>query len=133
MSADILQQESIDLEAYYTLCFGYYQACQYDKAARFFSSLTLLAPQDLRAWKGLAASLQMQDNFQQAAQTWAIASLLDPQDPLIYFHAAECLKSIDDCAGALQALAQAKDCVKHHEKDGLKEKIEILEAAVGNS
>lgn len=134
MIAQLLEQESIDLEAYYMLCFGYYQAGQYDKAVRYFTSLTLLAPQDIRAWKGLAASFQMQQSFQQAAQMWAVASLLDPQDPLIYFHAAECLKSSGDGQGAIEALAQAKDCINLHGKDSnLKEKIEILEALVGNS
>lgn len=121
-------QQTIDKEDLYILAFSAYQSGQFEQAAQYFSSFTFQFPQEVRAWKGLAASSQMLADFPQAIYAWAAAALLDPEDTTLYFHAAECLKSLNRNEEALEALAQAKKCLlSKREHAFLAEKINTLE------
>lgn len=90
--------------------FGYqlYQAGDYVKASDLFTRLVLCSPFENRFWKGLASSRQMHKNYPAALHAWSIYCLLSGEEPTGHFHAAECLLSSGDVAGAREALQAAE-------------------------
>jgi type III secretion system low calcium response chaperone LcrH/SycD len=99
---------SIDIEAFYAQAYAHYQANQTDEAAKIFSILCARQPLEVRFWFGLGASLQGSANHEKALYAWAMAALLDPENPYPHFHAAECSDFLKQNNDASLALMEAK-------------------------
>lgn len=91
----------------YLSAFSLYEKKEYRKSSSVFTRLVLINPFFPAYWKGLAASKQMSSEYEQALQAWALATLLDTEDPMTHLHAAECLSRIDDRKEAQKALDSA--------------------------
>jgi len=102
----------IDVEAYYSKAYAEYQANLTHEAAETFSVLCARKPLESRFWVGLGASLQACTQYEKALYAWAMAAILDPENPFPHFHAAECCDSLNQSTDALKALAEAKKRVK---------------------
>ena len=79
---------------------------------------------DERFWFGRAASLQEDALFSDALSAWAMASLLNTEDPYPHFHAAECYLSLQNRKDALKALHEAE--LRSEQIPLLREKISVL-------
>lgn len=112
-------------EILYGISFGFYEAGQYEKASGFFTQLLLSNPFEVSFWKGLASSQQMAQDYKAALHAWAMVCILDAQDPLSHFHAAENLYQLQEKEDALKALLCAEKLLKK-EDDALKQKIQFL-------
>ncbi len=105
-----LSKESI--EALYFMAYGCYNQGKLEDAANYFRFLTRLDTRTKKHWMGLAASLQMQKQFQKAIQAYEIAAALEPTDPYVHFHAANCLHDLGNVKDALFALECSKRAIK---------------------
>ncbi|MEI8301137.1 MAG: SycD/LcrH family type III secretion system chaperone [Chlamydiota bacterium] len=116
-----------DISLLYSLGVNLYEQGDYTQAKTVFQRLVLAKPHEKKFWMALGASLQMKKHYQEALTSWAMASLIQDEDPTPHFHAAECLLCLEDKTQAKKALQEAK---KRSENDPLLEKkIQALELA----
>jgi type III secretion system low calcium response chaperone LcrH/SycD len=116
-----------DWETVYAAAFGQYETGNYEEAASFFTQLVLSNPYSERYWFGLASCMQMQKKYNESLPAWAMCALLNEKNPLIHFHAAECLLSLNEKEEAIKALNSALKLLTTDESSlELRNKIELL-------
>jgi type III secretion system low calcium response chaperone LcrH/SycD len=96
-----------ELEAVYSLAFGYYRTGKYDDALKLFKFLVLFDHLNAKFWLGLGAVQQVLKDFQGAVASYGYCSFLKLDDPRPQLHAAECFLAMGDkrnAASALEAL-----------------------------
>ena len=96
-----------ELEAVYSLAFGYYRTGKYDDALKLFKFLVLFDHLNAKFWLGLGAVQQVLKDFQGAVASYGYCSLLKLDDPRPQLHAAECFLAMGDkrnAASSLEAL-----------------------------
>jgi len=98
-----------DVHLLYELGFNLYQVGDYKKGEEIFKRLVIACPLEKNHWRGLGSCLQMQQKYEEALVSWSMCTIVDPQNPLPHFHAAECLFSLDQLDDALQALKAAEN------------------------
>lgn len=121
-----------DISLLYSLGYGLYEKGDYKDAKTVFQRLVLARPQEKKYWMGLGAALQMVKDYDEALTSWAMVSLINDEDPLPHFHAAECYLSLKRFDEATKAIASAKERVNHKqfpEHRLIEEKIKSLEQA----
>lgn len=117
-----------DLRTLYSLAYQFYQSKDYDQAKSIFHQLVISKPLKQKYWLGLGACFQLEKNYTEALKAWGMASILEGDDPMPYFHAAECNFALNDPKQGWNALKVSKMLLtnKHEE---LKGKIKQLESA----
>ena len=98
-----------ELEAVYSLAFGYYQTGKYDEAAKLFQFLVLFDHLNAKFWIGMGAVQQVKKDYKGAVASYAYASFLDLENPKPQLHAAECYLAMGDKANASSALAALEE------------------------
>lgn len=93
-----------ELEAVYSLAFGYYQTGKYDEAGKLFQFLVLFDHLNPKFWLGMGAVQQVKKDYKGAITSYAYGSFLDLSNPKPQLHAAECYLALGDKANALSAL-----------------------------
>ena len=96
-----------ELEAVYSLAFGYYQTGKYEEALKLFQFLVLFDHLNAKYWFGLGAAQQANKDFQNAVVSYGYCSFLKLDNPKPQLHAAECFLALGDkksAASALEAL-----------------------------
>ena len=81
-------------------------------------------PLESRFWFALGATLQESKSYSDALHAWAMAALLQKEDPYPHFHAAECCFSLQWSEDAAMALKEAE--VRTPKTHPLKGKISLL-------
>ena len=98
-----------ELEAVYTLAFGYYRTGKYDEALKLFQFLVLFDHLNAKYWMGLGAVQQALKDYQNAVMAYGYCSFLKLDNPKPQLHAAECFLAIGDkrnAASSLEALEE---------------------------
>lgn len=95
---------SEDVLFLYEMAFQLYEVEQYKKSEEVFRRLVIAKPGEPNFWQGLASSLQMQGKYDEALVPWSMFCIVDPENPLPHYYAAECLFSIGQREQALKAL-----------------------------
>ena len=96
-----------ELEAVYSLAFGYYRTGKYEEAHKLFQFLVLFDHLNAKYWMGLGAVQQVMKDFQNAAVSYGYSSFLKLDNPKPQLHAAECFLAMGDkrnAASSLEAL-----------------------------
>ena len=96
-----------ELEAVYSLAFGYYRTGKYDEASKLFQFLVLFDHLNAKFWFGLGAVQQAMKDYQGAVASYGYCSFLNPENPKPQLHAAECFLALGDkrnAASSLEAL-----------------------------
>ena len=93
-----------ELEAVYSLAFGYYQTGKYEEAHKLFQFLVLFDHLNAKYWFGLGATQQALKDFQNAAVSYGYCSFLKLDNPKPQLHAAECFLAMGDKVKAASAL-----------------------------
>ncbi|MBL6080047.1 SycD/LcrH family type III secretion system chaperone [Belnapia sp. T18] len=101
-----------ELEAVYSMGYGFYSAGQHQDAADVFRFLCLHRHTDPRFWLGLAASAQMLGFHAVAVQAYGVCAMLEPEDPQVSVRAAECFIAMGDATSAGTAL-EAAEALSH--------------------
>lgn len=110
MTFSVQEQELLYSQGYRNYADGHY-----DLASCVFSALVQAYPLDEKYWRSLASSKQMEEKYEEALRAWAMTALLNAEDPLPHFHAAECLTCLQQHEEALKALACAEKQVSHQQ------------------
>ena len=105
-----LSKDSI--EALYFTAYGCYNQGKIDDATGYFRLLTQADTRTKKHWMGLAACFQLKKEYKQAIEAYEIAVALEPTDPYVHFHAANCYYSLGNIEDALFALECAKRAIK---------------------
>ena len=96
-----------ELEAVYSLAFGYYRTGKYDEALKLFQFLVLFDHLNAKFWFGLGATQQAIKDYQGAVASYGYCSFLNLENPKPQYRAAECFLAIGDkrnAASSLEAL-----------------------------
>ena len=96
-----------ELEAVYSLAFGYYRTGKYDEAFKLFQFLVLFDHLNAKFWFGLGATQQALKDYESAVASYGYCSFLNLENPKPQFHAAECFLALGDkrnAASSLEAL-----------------------------
>ena len=95
-----------EVEALYALGSNYYFQKNFVKAEEIFSYALPFDFFHFNIVSGLAAARKMQGKYEEALKAYALAGLLDMENPEPSLYAAECFFALDklpECAGALDA------------------------------
>jgi len=96
-----------ELEAVYSLAFGYYRTGKFDEALKLFQFLVLFDHLNAKYWFGQGATQQALKDYQNAAVSYGYCSFLKLDNPKPQLHAAECFLALGDkrnAASSLEAL-----------------------------
>ena len=93
-----------ELEAVYSLGFGYYNTGKFEDAQKLFEFLVLFDHLSTKYWFALGAVQQARKDFQRAIASYGYSSFLDLENPKPQFHAAECYLALGDKANAASAI-----------------------------
>lgn len=96
-----------ELEAVYSLGFGYYTTGKFEEAQKLFEFLVLFDHLSTKYWFALGAVQQARKDYQKAIASYGYSSFLDLENPKPQFHAAECYLALgdkDNAASAIMAL-----------------------------
>jgi type III secretion system low calcium response chaperone LcrH/SycD len=122
---------AVESEVLYSEAFCLYENGKYDEAIKAFTHLAINNMRSFKSWMGLGASYQMVRNYKDALGAYAMAGYLNPTNPYIHFHAAECFFAINDREEGMLALKAAEEAIKDkslHEE--LIEKMSLLKKGV---
>lgn len=97
------------MQHFYEAAYQLYQSGRDKEAADAFFFLCTLHPAVQVYWLGLGMAEQCLNRFEEALSAYAMASLLEPQDPLPYYHSAACYHALQDAANARKSLEMALD------------------------
>lgn len=78
------------LEGIYAQAYQQYNAGNYEKAFKTFEMLAYLNNDDPRFMFGMAACFQGLKKYKQAYNSFLICAMLDKDNPVPYYHAADC-------------------------------------------
>ena len=103
-----------ELEAVYSLAFGYYRTGKYEEALKLFQFLVLFDHLNAKFWMGLGAVQQVLKDYQNAVVSYGYCSFLKLDNPKPQLHAAECFLALGDRENAASAiLALEEYCPKN--------------------
>lgn len=124
--ASYLTLSDEETERFYAYGFAQYRSGNWAEAADIFRLLCTRKPLEPRFWFALGATLQEANSYQEALNAWAMAALLNKEDPYPHFHAAECCLSLRLEQDAAKALAETVLRVGLDPNHPLREKISLL-------
>lgn len=78
------------IEAIYSHGYRLYGAEHYEEAVTIFRTLMLLNPTEKKYLFGMAACFHRLKEYERAVKAYLINAIFDADNPIIYFHAADC-------------------------------------------
>lgn len=88
-----LSKES--LEYMYSYAYNQYNGGKYDEARNTFFMLDFLNPDDIRFKYSIAACCHMKKELYEAIGMYMKCSLIDPSNPVYFWHIADCYKQLN--------------------------------------
>jgi type III secretion system low calcium response chaperone LcrH/SycD len=104
MPKDALGVQESDTEALYAQGYQLYNMGKYKDARSVFGSLMLIDPIDPRFLFGHAACSHMLEEYKVAADMYMHQAIVAPDDPIPYYHAADCYIKLGDLFSASVSL-----------------------------
>lgn len=115
-----------DLALLYSMGHSLYKIGDYAQAQNVFQRLVISKPLERRNWLAYGGALQMNGDYEEALTAWSMAALLDDNDPLPHFHAAECLFSLKQPDEGEKALSEVERRLTDENEGDLRDKIRAL-------
>lgn len=93
----------------YSLGYSLYNAKEYGEASHLFRTLVALEPKQAKYWKGFAACLQMQKQYEMAVVCYLFVQFLEGElkDLHLYVHLADCYFALKNIPEGLACLEKA--------------------------
>ncbi len=104
MPRDALGIQDSDTESLYAQAYQMYNMGKYKEARNVFSSLIMIDSLDPRFLFGFAACAHMMEEYGSAADMYTQQAMISPDDPIPYYHAADCYIKLKDTFSATVAL-----------------------------
>lgn len=118
-----------DMEALYQEGYDHYQQKKFEEAALAFQWLVQFNPYIQKYWLGLGGCFQAQKKYEKAQHCYALAALIEPEDPYPHYYAAICAKALENEEDRQKALDLALERAKNNSlHSSLIEKIRKLRA-----
>lgn len=116
-----------EMEEIYVEAYNYYQDERYQDSLLQFRWLVILNPYSAKYWMGLAANQHLMQHYTQALHSYAMAALLDCENPYPHYHAFECYLALQNKEDAEKALLLAHQRTQNREQwESLKKEFEEL-------
>ena len=109
MPKDIFDVNPKTLEFFYAQAYALYNQGKYTEALYLFQMLIMMDPTQSRHAMGSAACLHRMGKYEAAGQIYLLSAPLDKENPLPYFHGADCYIKLGVFALALFCL---KKCIE---------------------
>lgn len=119
-----------ELEKLYSRGYYLYETGNFPAAIEVFQGLITIDPNYLPYLQGLAASLQMNQEYYRAIHCWSMLIGFNSTELSAYIHLAESLLSMQATDLALQVLQKAKELISESQssiKLELQDRITLLE------
>lgn len=95
------------VEGVYGQAYRLYNTGKYKEAIQIFRLLIMINSTEPKYVMGLAACFHMQKDYKVAADTYSVIGVLDPENPISFYHASDCYLQMGDPVSALVALEMA--------------------------
>lgn len=95
------------VEGIYGHAYRLYNTGKYREASQLFRLLIMLNPTSPKYPLGLAACFHMLKEYANAATTYALVSIIDPESPIPYYHSSDCYINIGELPSAIVVLEMA--------------------------
>lgn len=92
------------VESLYAQAYHLYNTGKYTDAAHVFRTLILMNAMEFKYVLGLAACHHLLKEYESAIKVYTVCSVLDPNDPLPYYHSSDCYIQLQDYLSAYVAL-----------------------------
>lgn len=106
MPKDAIGIKESDTEATYAQGYQLYNMGKYKDARSVFASLLIVDSTEPRFLFGHAACSHMLEDYKAAADMYTYQAVVSPDDPIPYYHAADCYIKIGDAFSAAVVLNQ---------------------------
>ena len=111
------------LEGLYAQAYHLYNTGKYIDAAQIFRSLVLMRSTEFKYLLGLAACHHLLKEYENAIKVYTACSLINPQDPLSYYHLSDCHLQLKEYLAAYLCLKMTlKTAGDHPEFAKIKER-----------
>lgn len=107
MPKDVFNFSDQQIEGIYAQAYNFYQTGRYNDALQIFRLLVVLNPGEMKYALGIAASLHMMKEYQEAVEAYTLCSVLDPLNPVPHYHMSDCFVGMRDRHSAKIALETA--------------------------
>lgn len=94
-------------EGIYGQAYLLYNTGRYRDAGEIFRLLVMMNATEPKYLIGLAACYHMMKEYQSAGSTYNLTSIIDPENPVPYFHASDCYLQLGDKVSAASMLEMA--------------------------
>ncbi|MDF2549007.1 MAG: sycD9 [Chlamydiales bacterium] len=126
-----LQISEETMEGIYSQGYNLYNQGRYQDASYVFRLLMMLDYKVAKYTLGLAACLHRLGDFSNAIVIYTLVGVLEPTNPIPYYHAADCFLKLGQTEGAFWALDQTIMLSAENEEHAvLKERAKILKQGV---
>ena len=104
---DMLGISDESAEGIYGQAYLLYNTGRYKDAGEIFRLLIMMNSTESKYLIGLAACYHMMKEYQSAGSTYNLASIVDPENPIPFFHASDCYLQLGDKVSAASMLEMA--------------------------
>lgn len=101
------------LHCFYTVGYHLLEDKQYKLASNIFLMLSVLNPLVKDHWMALGMAEHEEKQYERALNAYAMACILDFQNPLPHFAAVNCYVALEDFDNADAELSLAQECIKN--------------------
>jgi type III secretion system low calcium response chaperone LcrH/SycD len=127
------------VEGVYGQAYRLYNTGKYKEAIRIFKLLLMINSTEPKYAMGLAACFHLEKDYKLATNVYSLVGILDPENPIPFYHASDCFLQMNDPISALisleMAIKRAGDKPEFHTlkdravltAEGLKKEIEKMQ------
>lgn len=95
------------VEGVYGQAYRLYNTGKYKEAIQVFRLLMMINSTEPKYAMGLAACFHMSKDYKTAVNTYSIVGIIDPENPISFYHASDCFMQMGDPVSALVSLEMA--------------------------
>lgn len=95
------------VEGIYGQAYRLYNTGKYHDAAQLFRLLIMLNATEPKYVMGLAACFHLMKEYKSAVDTYAVLGVIDPENPISFYHSSDCYIQMGDTLSAVVALEMA--------------------------
>lgn len=95
------------VEGVYGQAYRLYNTGKYKEAIQIFRLLVMINSTEPKYAMGLAACFHMAKDYKTAVNAYTIVGVIDPENPIPFYHASDCYIQMEDPVSALIALEMA--------------------------
>lgn len=104
---DVMGISDSMVEGIYGQAYRLYNTGKFKDASQLFRLLIMLNTTEPKYTMGLAACFHMLKDYKSAVETYAICGVIDPDNPVPYYHSSDCFIQMKDPISALITLEMA--------------------------